>query len=116
MRKEIMVMEWYVLNYNFNTKRIENFNIFRNIRFTEFLPQYVNGYEQGTLTYDQLKEAIRRELMSAFWSRREYEILVGDAFETNLNNYEKIDVYRQVLPNLETLVKYILDNKEYLQK
>ena len=106
MRKEIMVMEWYVLNYNFNTKRIENYNIFRNIRFTEFLPQYVNGYEQGTLTYDQLKEAVRRE----------YEIFVGDAFETNLNNYEKIDVYRQVLPNLETLVKYILDNKEYLQK
>ena len=107
MRKEIMVMEWYVLNYNFNTKRIENFNIFRNTRFTEFLPQYVNGYEQGTLTYDQLKEAIRRGA--------KYLAIVNNDVIVNEDSFTaSIDILND--NNLEILVKYILDNKEYLQK
>ena len=50
--------------------------------------------------------------MYSFWSKREYEISVGDAFETNLNNYEKIDVYSQVKPNIIQLAQYILKNTD----
>ena len=53
--------------------------------------------------------------MSAFWSKREYELSIGDAFDTNLNNYEKIDVYTQILPNFDILIDYILKENN-LQK
>jgi len=109
-------MEWYVLNYDFNNKKVVSHNIFNNISFIRHLSQYIDEYEKGILSYKELKESIRSSLRGAFWSRREYELSIGDAFETDLDKYEKIDVYRQVLPNLDLLVKYILDNKEYLQK
>lgn len=99
-------LEWYVLNYNFNEKKLENFNIFRSNKFikgVEYLLEYYTTFENFVKELDS-------ELLYVFWSKREYEISVGDAFETDLNKYEKIDIYYQVKPNLRTLAKYIIDN------
>jgi hypothetical protein len=46
-----------------------------------------------------------------FWSKREYEISVGDAFDENLDNYEKIDVYRQVAMNISIITDYVIKNR-----
>ena len=98
-------LEWYVLNYDFNHKKLENFNIFRSYRFTKGVEDLLNHYT----TFDEFVEDLEKELMYAFWSKREYEISVGDAFETDLNKYKKIDVYSQVKPNVRILAKYIID-------
>ena len=105
-------LEWYALNYDFNKKKLYNLNIFNNIRFSESVKRDIYEYQMNNFTYDEFKESIRIGLMSAFWSKREYELFIGDAFDTNIDNYEKIDVYSQVLPNLDILVDYILSNIE----
>ena len=99
-------LKWYVLNYNFNEKKVENFNIFRNVRFVEDIQDLLEHY----ITFEDFIEKLENELRYNFWSRREYEISVSDAFETDLNKYEKIDVYSQVKPNVRILAKYIIDN------
>lgn len=99
-------LKWYVLNYDFNRKKVENFNIFRNIRFVEGVQDLLEHY----ITFEDFVEKLESELKYAFWSKREYEISVSDAFETDLNKYEKIDVYSQVKPNVRILAKYIIDN------
>lgn len=103
-------LEYYVLNYDWNRKKLYNFNIFDSIRFSEFLEKDFEDYKENGRNYETFKEEVRKDLMSAFWSKREYELFIGDAFDTNIDNYEKVDVYSQVLPNLDILVKYIIDN------
>ena len=100
-------LHWYVLNYDFNGKKVINFDIFSNWKFIEGVSEIFVQYLE-TKDYIQFKEKLRQEIMYHFWSRREYEISVGDAFETNLDKYEKIDIYSQVLPNLDRLAEYII--------
>ena len=37
-------MKWYVLNYDFNAKRIENFNIFQSVRFSKGIDELRNKF------------------------------------------------------------------------
>ena len=99
-------MEWFVLNYDFNKRRIEDFNIFRNSYFTKSVEELLKEYS----SFEEFVIQLDRKLMYCFWSKREYEISVGDAFEKDINKYKKIDVYSQVKPNIEILAKYIIDN------
>ena len=101
-----MELEWFVLNYDFNRKKIENYNIFRNFYFIENIKKLLEEH----LTFEDFIIQLDKKLRYSFWSKREYEISVGDAFEENLNKYEKIDVYSQVKPNIKILAKYIIDN------
>ena len=98
-------MEWYVLNYDCNRGKIYSFNIFSNSRFSK----YVNELLDNFITMDKFIEELGNEVRYCFWSKREYEISVGDAFDTNFDNYEKIDVFDQVMPNIKALAKYIID-------
>ena len=98
-------MEWYVLNYDFNGKKVEDFNIFCNIKLLRFLDEARGNF----ITFDKFVEDLDHELKYCFWSKAEYEIMVGDLFEQDLNKYEKIDVYRQLKPNIRTIAKYIVD-------
>ena len=99
-------LKWYVLNYDFNRKKVENFNIFRSCRFVDGVKELLDNY----ITFEDFVEKLEKQLQYAFWSQREYEISVSDAFVTDLNKYEKIDVYSQVKPNVRILAKYIIDN------
>ena len=101
-----MELEWFVLNYDFNRRKIENYNIFRNFYFIENVKKLLEEH----LTFEDFIIQLDKKLRYSFWSKREYEISVGDAFEENLNKYEKIDVYSQVKPNIKILAKYIIDN------
>ena len=109
-------LKWFVKNWDFNKKELEDFNIFRNWKFIEGVQEAVDKYftypetlDEDIYDYDAFKEDIRKELQYCFWSKREYEVFIGDAFETDLSKYEKVDIYSQVLPNLDILCNYILD-------
>lgn len=97
-------MKWYVLNHNFNEDTVEMFNIFNSVRFSEGLEKLLNNY----VTFDNFVENLEKELMYAFWSKSEYEIMVGGLFSKE-NKYQKIDIYDQVKPNVRALAKYIID-------
>lgn len=98
-------MEWYVLNYDFNAKKIYHFNIFRSSRFSDGVDKLLKEF----ITMDDFIAKLEQEVKYAFWSKREYEISVGDAFEEDLDKYTKIDVAYQVLPNIKTLANYIIE-------
>lgn len=98
-------MEWYTLNYDFNAKKIYNYNIFNNAKFIRGVDELLSNF----ITFDDFLEKLEREVKYCFWSKREYEISVGDAFEEDINKYTKIDVAYQILPNIKALAKYIIE-------
>ena len=100
-------LEFYVLNYNFNAKNVEMFNIFENYIVYDEAIKLCKKRKRGTITWDEFVEEIDRAIKWQEWSRREYEISVGDAFETDLDMFEKWDCYQQAHANIEIIATYV---------
>ena len=124
-----MQFEFYVLNYDFNKKKVVNYNIFNNIRVQEWTEKEVRKYLRAPKKYkhivqyeneflgrkeiaiygfDALVEEIDGIIKWGEWSKREYEISVGDAFETDINKLEKWDTYSQAHPNVEIIAYTVI--------
>lgn len=102
-------LKWYVLNYDFNKQKIEYYNIFNHAYLIESLQKILNNYTNFNDYIEQLDKLLRY----CFWGKRECEISVGDAFETDLIKFKKIDIYFQLKPNIKLLGTYIKENLEY---
>lgn len=127
-----MQFEFYVLNYDCNKKEVINFNIFNNIRVQEWTEKAVRKYLRAPkkFSYTPLGkdvetiygfDALVREMDSIIrceeWSRRQYEISVSDAFETDIDNLEKWDCYMQAKPNMVIIAHEVIRQyKEQLKK
>ena len=124
-----MQFEYYVLNYDCNKKKVENFNIFRNCLVQEHTEKAVRKYLRSPKNYKYVVQhkndflgreeialygfdALVKEIDSIIkwreWSKREYEISVGDAFETDINKLEKWDTYSQAHPNAEIIAYTVI--------
>ncbi len=119
-----MQFEFYVLNYNWNKKCVENFNIFNNINLNDAVEKEVCKYLKSPKKYyytkhglyynkyiygfDGLCETIKSLIMWQEWARREYEISVGDAFEKDIDNLEKWDCYQQCVPNIPMITREVI--------
>ena len=124
-----MQFEYFVLNYDCNAKKIVPFNIFRNIHVQEWsekevrkylrapkkykhIVQYENDFlgreEIAVYGFDALVKEIDSIIKWCEWSKREYEISVGDAFETDINKLEKWDTYSQAHPNAEIIAYTVI--------
>ena len=110
-----MQFEFYVLNYDTNRKKVINYNIFNNILVQEWTEKAVKKYLRSpkNFKYEPFNksektlygfEAFVKELdRTIAWqerSRRQYEISVADAFESNIDKLEKWDCYMQAKPNM----------------
>lgn len=77
--------------------------------------KHVNSPDE--LPFDELVKEIRRTIRWQEWSRREYEISVGDAFETDINQFEKWDCAQQAEPNMEAIAREcIYQYKQWLKE
>jgi hypothetical protein len=118
-----MQFEFYVLNYDFNKKKVINYNIFNNIRVQEWTEKMVKKYlrnpkkftyesynkdEEAIYGFDALVKELDRTIAWQERGRREYEISVGDAFETDCNRLEKWDCYQQSKPNVEMIAREVI--------
>ncbi len=124
-----MQFEYYVLNYNFNKKKVENFNIFQNCLVQEYTEKAVRKYlrapkkfkhivqyenkllgreEIALYGFDALVEEIDSIIAWQECGRREYECSVGDAFTTDCNKLEKIDCYYQSKPNMKIIAREVI--------
>ena len=117
-----MQFEYYVLNYDCNAHKIVPFNIFRNILVQEYTEKAVRKYIRSpkNFTYKSFDgkeilhgfDAFVRELDGIIkwqeWSRREFEISVGDAFEDDCEKLEKWDCYGQAKPNIEIIAREVI--------
>ena len=120
--------EFYVLNYDCNKKKVIPFNIFRNINVQEWTEKAVRKYmrNQKNYTYksfdgkeeiygfNALVKEIDHIIRWQEWSRREYEVSVGDAFETDCEKLEKLDCYMQAKPNMEIITREVI--RQYNQQ
>lgn len=120
------MFEYYVLNYNWNKKCVENFNIFDNISLDNAVEKEVRKYLRSPKKYGYYKhDLFNREhsciygfdgfcrtleslIMWQEWGRIEYEISVGDAFETDCNKLEKLDCYMQCKPNIPIIAREVI--------
>lgn len=98
-------MEWYVLLHDFNKDKVISYNIFNNNKLNEELKELKENFISKEIFISELDKTLRW----CFWSKAEYEIMVGDLFEKDLDKYEKIDAYQQLKPNLNTLADYIIN-------
>ena len=118
-----MQFEFYVLNYDFNKKKVVNYNIFNNIRVQEWTERAVKKYLRAPKKFSYTPfgkdvetiygfDAFVRELdRTIAWQergRREYECSVGDAFTIDYNKLEKIDSYYQSKPNMEIIAREVI--------
>ena len=117
-----MQFEFYALNYDCNEKKIVPFNIFRNIHVQEWTEKAVRKYLRSpkNFTYKSFDgkeilhgfDAFVKELdgiiKSEEWSRRQYEVSVGDAFETDCEKLEKWDCYGQAKPNMKMITYEVI--------
>ena len=108
-------MEWYVLNYDFNKRQAYNFNIFNNSRFAQDLRRIYEELEDPFgKNFELFKERLDSIMRYNFWSKTEYEIYVTDAFHKKPEEISKIDVYSQLVPNLNAIAEYIAAH-EYVE-
>ena len=103
----MMDLKWNVYKYNFNTKKIELFNVFQHDRFSESLKKLLKKYKNKSDFSEQLK----KELMYYFWCKYEYEIIIS-SFPYKENNEIKVDIYSQIMNNYNLFVDYIWNKKE----
>ena len=117
-----MQFEYNVLNYDHNAHKIVPFNIFRNIHVQEYTEKAVSKYLRSpkNFTYksfdgreilhgfDAFVRELDRIIKSEEWSRRQYEVSIGDAFTTNCEKLEKWDCYGQAKPNMEIIAREVI--------
>ena len=127
-----MQFEFFVLNYDFNRRKVINYNIFNNILVQEWTEKAVKKYLRSPKKFSYIPfgkdettiygfEALVREIESTIrwqeWGRREYEISVGDAFETDTDELEKWDCYMQAKPNMVIITHEVIRQyKEQLKE
>ena len=118
---EKVQFEYYVLNDDFNKRKIEPFNIFRNVwvndRTLKAVKKYVRAPSKFKFESWRSKEvfygfeAFVKELdqiiMCEEWSRCEYEILVNGMFSDE-DHVQKIDCYEQCKPNMEMIAREVI--------
>lgn len=97
-------LKWYVLNHDFNRDKIIDYNV-----LWQSLPEELaKEIRKGIITdRESLKERLQRKFMSQYWSRAEYETMVS-GLHTRVEP-EKIDVWRQIAPNLDRITDYIIE-------
>ena len=118
------IFKFYVLNYDHNTKKIDAFNIFNNLRVYKRTMEEVKKYCEQKDKYEYIRhglnytytfygfiafvECLDKIIQCEEWSRREYEISVADAFENDLSKFEKLDCYQQAHPNMKLIAREVI--------
>ena len=127
-----MKFEFYVLNYDTNRKKVINYNIFNNILVQEWTEKAVKKYLRSPKKFsytpfgkdietiygfDALVKEIESTIRWQEWGRREYEVSVADAFETDITKLTKWDCYMQAKPNMVMIAHEVIRQyKEQLKK
>ncbi len=94
-------LEWYAFYQEISGSKLKYVNV-----LYDRLIERVKKLIRKNADYDEIKKEIDICLMSRYWSRSEYEVVVsnwaGKDFE------QKIDVYWQLQPNLDRITEYVI--------
>jgi len=94
-------LKYYALIHHHEGDKLDPYNVLYNDMLYD-----VDKVIDKTGDYEQIKEKVRIELMSMFWSRTEFEWIAsqwtGKEFE------DKIDLWRQCYANLDLITEYLI--------
>lgn len=105
-RRDRIKLEYYVYIADFNTKQIKHYNVLAGTELIDKLYKNKNKIKNR----EEFKEIVRRYLSYHFWSKSEYETIICGLFS---DKEEKIDPYKQIEPNLDIIVDYIIKETEF---
>lgn len=106
MKVKNVELKWNVLYWNTNKNKVENYNIFSD----DFKNNLYKKIKTKKITnYNELKEDINKWAMYHYWSKTECEIVIGGLHCKYPDEFEKIDMYRQIEMNLDKIVKYVIN-------
>ena len=71
MKQERKPMIWLVKNFNCNKQVIEDYDVLK------YREDQIKKLKKKCATKEEFAEKLRRELMSQYWSRAEYELIIS---------------------------------------
>ena len=99
------VKPFNVINFEFNSKKFEAYDV---------MPYLIRCYDNAKRkkdcpkTFDEFKKFVKDKSMYMYWARCEYEIILSDW--PNQKTYKKIDVYWQVMNNIDVVTEILMEN------
>lgn len=105
MKVKNVNLEWYVLRWDFNSKKVINYNIL------QWRKEDIANEVRRKRIYNKsiLREYLKTTFMYDYWSKTECEFYISDLHG---DEYEKIDIWRQIEPNLDLIVEYVNSKME----
>lgn len=94
-------LKWYALQHNYNEEKITPYNV-----LYDEIVYYIDKCIDETGDYEQIKEKVRSELMSMFWSRTQWEWIASQW--TGKEFKQKVDVWYQLYANLDLITEYLI--------
>lgn len=105
MKLKSVKLEWNVLYYDFNNKKVKKYNIFsddiKERLYKDIKSKKINNYEE-------LKKVIDGWAHYRYWSRTECEMAMGGLYCNYPKDFEKVDMYKQIEINLDRIVEYVI--------
>lgn len=95
-------MVWNVYYHNPNKDKIEIYNIFDHGNFNKYVKEILDKCK----TKEELAQELEAELQYYFWSRTQWETVIGPWCGSRNNECIKIDIYDQVMLNFDIFVDY----------
>lgn len=94
-------LKWYAICEDFNHRgNLEHYNVLEGLE--EPIAKEIRAGHISNRA--ELKKWLKAELMFNYWSKCEFEIVVGFLFS---DKEHKIDVWYQLEPNLDRIVEYV---------
>lgn len=110
MRRKCNPTPFYVINESLNSKTFDKYNVMDYL-----IDEYDNKYKgksknKRPSTFKEMVEFVNDVSMYQFWSRCEYEIMLGHWPPRENDKLEKIDIYWQIKMNIETITRILIEN------
>ena len=95
--------EFNVLCFDFNARELKPYNIITE----NLLEEFKKKTKSLTSTTDK-KKVLNGYFLYHYWSKREYELFIGDAFEEDISKYKKVDIYTQIQMNFDVIYNLVI--------
>lgn len=102
---------FHVINYDFNGNEFEPYDVIPYLvrQYQGLVDRNKNSesYYKIPETETEFRDFVKREALSQWWSRSQYEIILVDW--PGGKHKEKWDVYKQLMMNIEIVVNILME-------